>query len=113
MYVIFPGRNFNSILLFWLDLRSDSEAFSYIELVDTTSVYEEREKEGGNRSETKKNQEIGVKKMSILSLVPRLSRNPNIYRVPAQLQCSRSQAWEPGNAASLYYKMSIISSFSR
>ena len=64
MYVIFPGRNFNPILLFWLDLRSDSEAFNYIELVDTTSVYEEREEEG-NQSEEKKNQEIGVKKMSL------------------------------------------------
>ena len=42
MYVCyFSWQKFNSILLFWLDLKSDSEAFSYIELVGTTSVYEE------------------------------------------------------------------------
>ena len=43
MYVMFPGRNFNSILLV---LRSDSEAFIYYELVDATSIYKESEKEG-------------------------------------------------------------------
>ena len=49
-----------------------------------------------------------------LSLVPRLSQNANMYRhmymryiaiyheyasTPAQLQCLRSGAWEPGNEA--------------
>ena len=43
MYVMFPGRNFNSILLV---LRSDSEAFIYYELVDSTSIYKESENEG-------------------------------------------------------------------
>ena len=32
------------------------------------------------------------------SLIPRLSWNANILS-PAQLQCSRSRAWEPGNEA--------------
>ena len=32
------------------------------------------------------------------SLIPRLSWNANILS-PAQLQCSRSRAWEPGNKA--------------
>ena len=39
--------------------------------------------------------------VAISSLVPRLSQNANMYHVPAQLQCSRSQAWEPGNEAML------------
>ena len=39
--------------------------------------------------------------VAISSLVPRLSRNANMYHVPAQLQCSRSRAWEPGNEAML------------
>ena len=69
-FCFFSGRNFNSIILFWLDLRSDSEAFNYIELVDATNVYEEREKEGGNQSEEKKNQEIGVKKCLYLASFP-------------------------------------------
>ena len=45
--------------------------------------------------------------LAVSSLVPRLSWNANMHRVeslvsfstPAQLQCLRSQAWEPGNKA--------------